>query len=123
MPDISSEVSDTEHKCISECSDSLNKSTLSAAYCTDTSLNKMERLRKVQYYELPDKSRPKKKRRALQTHECTNFDDLNRRIKEWDKSTGFTATDLDKEFGINGSDAAHKIKLLAMELNPNNSRP
>ena len=23
-----------------------------------------------------------------------------------------------KEFGINGSDAAHKIKLLAMELNP-----
>ena len=48
MPDISSEVKkairDTERKCISECSDSLNKSTLSAAYCTDTSLSKMERL-------------------------------------------------------------------------------
>ena len=45
LPDISSEVKkaihDTERKCISECSDSLNKSTLSAAYCTDTSLSKM----------------------------------------------------------------------------------
>ena len=41
LPNISSEVRkairDTECKCISECSDSLNKSTLSAAYCTDTS--------------------------------------------------------------------------------------
>ena len=64
LPNISSEVRkairDTERKCISECSDSLNKSTLSAAYCTDTSLSKMERLRKVQYYEPPDQSRPKK---------------------------------------------------------------
>ena len=69
LPDISSEVKkaicDTERKCISECSDSLNKSTLSAAYCTDTSLSKMERLRKVQYYEPPDKFRPKKKRCAF----------------------------------------------------------
>ena len=31
---------------------------------------------------------------------------------------GFTATDMVKEFDIKGSDAAHKVKLLAMELNP-----
>ena len=31
---------------------------------------------------------------------------------------GFTATDLFEEFDIKGSDAAHKVKLLAMELNP-----
>ena len=120
--DMSSEVKkvihDTQRKCIAECTDSLNKSTLSAAYCTDTSLCKMERLRKAQYYEPPDKSKHKKKHFALQSHKCTNFDELNRRIKEWDKSMGITATDLVKEFDIKGSDAAHKVKLLAMELNP-----
>ena len=78
----------------------------------------MERLRKAQYYELPDESKHKKKRFALQSHECTNFDELNRRIKEWDKSMGFTATNLVKVFDIKGSNAAHKVKLLAMELNP-----
>ena len=31
---------------------------------------------------------------------------------------GFTATDLVKEFDIKGSNIAHKVKLLAMELNP-----
>ena len=31
---------------------------------------------------------------------------------------GFTATDLVKEFGIKGSNGAHKVKLLAMEWNP-----
>ena len=53
-------IHDTQRKCIAECTDSLNKSTLSAAYCTDTSLSKMERFRKAQYYEPPDKSKHKK---------------------------------------------------------------
>ena len=88
LRDISSEVNkvihDTHRKCIAECTDSLNKSTLSAAYCTDTSLSKMERLRKAQYYEPPDKSKYKKKRFALQSHECTNFDELKNGINLWD---------------------------------------
>ena len=69
LRDISSEVKkvihDTQRKCIAECTDSLNKSTLSTAYCTDTSLSRMERLRKAQYYEPPDKSKYKKKRFAF----------------------------------------------------------
>ena len=31
---------------------------------------------------------------------------------------GFTATNLVKEFDIKGRDAAHKVKILAIELNP-----
>jgi hypothetical protein len=88
----------TQKQCTKECNASLQNSALVAVYSNDVSLNKMEKLRKAQYYDPPDTSRPKKKRCALKASECTRFDDLVDKLKEWDSSCPFVATAVANEF-------------------------
>ena len=108
-----------QQKCIAEVSSQLNSSALQAAYSTDVSLSKYEKLRKVQYFDLPSKARPsKKKRYALRLHECENFDELCQSLKDWDPASTFAGTELARRFNVVGTDSGHKIKLLAQEVNP-----
>ena len=122
LRDINSEVlkaiRDTKCKCTAECNASLEKSTLQAAYSTDLSFSRLQRYCKAQYYEPPNESIRKKKRYSLQSNQCNRYDELVDKLTNWDDSTPFIATSLAKDFEVVGTDAAHKIKLLALELNP-----
>ena len=39
------------------------------------------------------------------------------RLRNWDPSEKFVGSTIAKEFGFNRTDAGHKIKLLALDLN------
>ena len=91
---------------------------MQAAYSTDLSFSRLQKYSKAQYYEPPNESSKKKQRYSLQSHQCNRFDELVDRLRNWDDSTPFVATRLAKDFEVVGTDAAHKLKLLALELNP-----
>ena len=40
------------------------------------------------------------------------------KLKGWDNSCPFAAAEVADEFGITGTDRGHKLKLLAIEVNP-----
>ena len=116
--EVQKAIRDTQHKCTAECNASLEKSTLQAAYSTDLSFSRLQRHCKAQYHEPPNESSRKKKRYSLQSHPCNRYDELVDKLTNWDDSTPFIATSLAKDFEVVGTDAAYKIKLLALELNP-----
>lgn len=110
---------EAQWKCIAEVNSQLNSSALQAAYSTDVSLSKYERLLKAQYFNLLCKAKSvKKKRYALRPHECENFDELCQSLKDWYPASTFVGTELAKMFNVTGTDSGHKIKLLAQEVNP-----
>ena len=116
--EVQKAIRDTKRKCTAECNSSLEKSTLQAAYATDLSFSRLQMYSKAQYYEPPNESSKKKKCYSLQPHQCNRFDELVDKLRNWDDSTPFVATHLAKDFEVVGTDAAHKRKLLALELNP-----
>ena len=78
----------------------------------------MDSIRKSQCYIPPKVSEKTKKRYSVKPHECARFDELVAYLKNWDSSLSFKATAIADEFGVNGSDRGHKLKLLALEVNP-----
>ena len=116
--EVQKAIKDTKRKCTAECNASLEKSTLRAAYATDLSFSRLQKYSKAQYYEPPNESSKKKKRYSLQSHQCNRYDELVDKLRNWDESTPFVATHLAKDFEVVGTDASHKLKLLALELNP-----
>ena len=86
-------------------------------YSTDLSFSRLQRYCRAQYYEPPNESSRKKKRCSLQSHQCNRYDELVDKLTNWDDSTPFIATLLAKDFEVVGTDAARKIKLLALGLN------
>ena len=54
----------------------------------------------------------------MKSSECSRYDELVAKLKGWDTSCPFVATEVADEFGITGTDRGHKLKLLAIEVNP-----
>ena len=97
----------------------MESSTLTAVYSNDVSFNKFEKLRKAQYFDLPSEAKPpKRKRKALQPHECENYGELCQTLKDWDPARKFVGTEVARAFKAAGTDAGHKIKLLAQKDYP-----
>ena len=107
-----------QRKCIAEVSSQLKSSALQAAYSTDVSVSKFEKLRKAQYFNSPSITSLQKKRYALRPHECGKFDELCQLLKDWEPSNTFVASELAKTFDVTCTDSSHKIKLLAQDVNP-----
>ena len=107
-----------QRKCIAEVSSQLKSSALQAAYSTDVSVSKFEKLRKAQYFNSPSVTSLQKKRYALRPHECGKFDELCQLLKDWEPSNTFVASELAKTFDVTCTDSSHKIKLLAQDVNP-----
>ena len=108
-----------QQKCIGEISSHLENATLPALYSNDVSFNKFDRLRKAQYFDLPSEAKsPKRKHKALQPHECENYGELCQNLKDWDPTRKFVGTELARTFKVAGTDAGHKIKLLAQKDYP-----
>lgn len=96
----------------------LKSSALQAAYSTDVSVNKFEKLCKAQYFNLPSETSLQKKRYALRPYECDRFDELCQSLKDWDPASTFVASELAKTFNVTCTDSSHKIKLLAQDVTP-----
>ena len=54
----------------------------------------------------------------MKSSEYSRYDELVAKLKGWDTSYPFVATEVADEFGITGTDRGHKLKLLAIEVNP-----
>ena len=80
------------------------KSSLLAAYTHDISLNKMDKIRKSQCFEPPKPSGTQKKRFPVKSSECSRYDELVAKLKGWNTSCPFVATEVADEFGITGTD-------------------
>ena len=107
----------TLQECTKQCSGSLQRSSLLAAYTHDISLSKMDKIRKSQCFEPPKPSGTQKKRFPVKSSECSRYNELVAKLKGWDTSCPFVATEVADEFGITGTDKGHKLKLLAIEVN------
>ena len=108
----------TLQECTKQCSESLQKTSLLAAYTHDISLSKMDKIKKSQCFEPPKPSGTQKKRFPVKSSECSRYDELVAKVKGWDTSCPFVATEVADEIGITGTDRGHKLKLLAIEVNP-----
>ena len=67
-------------------------------------------------------SKKGRKRLPLKESDCQNTQDfqaLCHKLKNWDNTEKFVGSALAREFEISGTDAGHKIKLLAIELGAN----
>ena len=54
----------------------------------------------------------------MKSSECSRYSELVAKLKSWDTSCPFVATEITDEFGIAGTDRGHKLKLQAIEGNP-----
>ena len=75
-------------KGIAEVSCQLKSSALQAAYSTDASVSKFEKLRKAQYINSPSVT-SLQKCYALRPHECGKSDELCQSLNDWDHSNTF----------------------------------
>ena len=116
--EVKSAIKATLQECTKQCSASLQKSSLLAAYTHDISLSKMDKIRKSQCFEPPKPSGTQKKRFPVKSRECSRYNELVAKLEGWDTSCPFVATEVADEFGITGTDWGHKLKLLAIEVNP-----
>ena len=103
----------TLQECTKQCSESLQKTSLLAAYTHDISLSKMDKIRKSQCFKSPKLSGTQKKRFPVKSSECSRYDELVAKLKRWNTSCPFVATEVAGEFGITGTDRGHKLKLEA----------
>ena len=78
----------------------------------------MNKIRKSQCFEPPKPSGTQKKRFPVKSSECSRYDELVAKLKGWDTSCPFVATEVADECGITGTDRGHKLKLLVIEVNP-----
>ena len=108
----------TLQECTKQCSASLQKTSLLTAHTHDISLSKMDKIRKSQCFEPPKPSGTQKKRFPVKSSECSRYDELMTKLKGWDTSCPFVATEVADEFGITGTDRGHRLKLLAIKVNP-----
>ena len=108
----------TLQECTKQCSASLHKSSLLAACTHDISLSKMNKIRKSQCFDPLKPSGTQKKRLPVNTSECSRYDELVAKLKGWDTSCPFIATEVADEFGITGTDSGHELNLLAIKVNP-----
>ena len=96
LRDTDAELKSTEksvlHESVKQCDASILKSSLVAAYTHDVSLNKMDKIRKVQYFNPPKPADSPKTRFAVKPSECSRYDELVARLKSWDSSCPFVAT-------------------------------
>ena len=76
-------------KGIAEVSCQLKSSALQAAYSTDASVSKFEKLRKAQYINSPSVTSLQKKCYALRPHKCGKSDELCQSLNDWDHSNTF----------------------------------
>ena len=112
-------VYETQRQCVVECKKQLDDSALQAAYATDTSFLKHDKMRRAQYFSPPSEAQcSKKNRRPLQPEECERFEALKEALLKWDPAKTLVASELAREFNVVGTDSSHRIKLLACELNP-----
>ena len=112
-------IHETQRRCVAELKKQLDDSALQAAYATDTSFSKYEKMRRAQYFIAPSETQcSKKKRYPLRPEECDSFDDLSQTLLKWDPANTLVASELAKQFNVVGTDSSHRIKLLACELNP-----
>ena len=79
---------------------------------------KWTRLGKSHCFEPLKSSGTLKKRFPVKSSECSRYNELVAKLKGWDTSCPFVATEVADEFGITGTDRGHKLKLLAIEVNP-----
>ena len=79
----------------------------------------MDKIRKSQCFEPPKPSGTQKKRFPVKSSECSRYDELVAKLKDWDTACPFVAAEVADKFGITGTDRGHKLKLLAIiEVNP-----
>ena len=78
----------------------------------------MDKIRKSHCFEPLKSSGTLKKRFPVKSSECSRYNELVAKLKGWDTSCPFVATEVADEFGITGTDRGHKLKLLAIEVNP-----
>ena len=107
-------------QCTKECNEALANNAIVRVHSQDLSFSKHTRQRLTTYFDAPQTvSRRKQTRTALSANDCqTNeqFDAICHKLRNWPAGKKFVATEITKEFEIKRSDAAHKIKLLALDL-------
>ena len=110
-----------QKQCTSDVNKALAENAVIGVHAHDTSFSRYDKQRLATFYERPDTTQPKtsRKRPPLKESDCpntTDFQALCHKLKNWDNTEKFVGSALAKEFEISGTDAGHKIKLLAIEL-------
>ena len=112
-------IRETQCQCVAEGNKELENSALQAAFATDTSFLKYDKMRRAQYLVSPSEAHESKKKwYPLRPGDCDRFDELRQTLINWNPAKTLVASELAKEFNIMGTDSSHRIKLLACELNP-----
>ena len=113
-------IHETQYQCVAEGKKQLDNSALQAAFATDTSFLKYDRMGKAQYLVSHLKHTTQKGYGIypLRLDDCDRFDELKQTTINWNPAKTLAASELAKEFNTIGTDSTHRIKLLACELNP-----
>jgi hypothetical protein len=114
-------VKNTQKQCTDEVKKALAENAVIRVHAQDTSFTKYDKQRLGMFYDNPDTTQSKKtkKRWPLKESDCQNtreFQALCHKLQNWDKTEKFVGSALAKQFAIRGTDAGHRIKLLALEL-------
>ena len=79
----------------------------------------MDKIKKSQCFEPPKPSGTQKKRFPVKSSECSRYDEVVAKLKGWNTSRPFVATEVANELSITGTDTGYKWMLLAIEAIPN----
>ena len=114
---------ETMKNCKLECNIALAKNAVINAHSQDISYSKHNRQRLMTYFNKPQ-STPKRvvTRTPLSEKDCQSseqFSEICDKLRNWDATDKFSATDIANQFNIKRTDATHKIKLLALDLKAN----
>ena len=114
---------ETMKNCKLECNIALAKNAVINAHSQDISYSKHNRQRLMTYFN-KSQSTPKRvvTRTPLSEKDCQSseqFSEICDKLRNWDATDKFSATDIANQFNIKRTDATHKIKLLALDLKAN----
>ena len=118
-------VTDRMKQCTAECNKALAENAVVRVHAQDISFSKYNNQRLATFFNKPETTalqKKAKKRPALKESDCQNsaeFHALCHKLQNWDESEKFIGRQIASEFHIKGTDAGHKIKLLALELEAN----
>ena len=118
-------VKDRMKQCTVECNKALAENAVIHVQAQDTSFSKYNKQRLATFFDRPEttaQSKKDKKRLPLKESDCQNSDDFHalcHKLQNWDVGEKFVGSKIANEFHIKGTDAGHKIKLLALDLEAN----
>ena len=85
-------IRETQRQCVAEGKKQLENSVLQAAFVTDTSFLKYDRMRRAQYLVSSSEAHEsKKKRYPLRPDDCDRFDELRQTLINWNPAKTLVA--------------------------------